>query len=261
MIDLKKLMEDLYKYRELLVTNIKKEIRGKYKGAWLGFVWSFLNPLFMLLVYSFVFPYILKVQVENYTMFMMIALIPWNFFTTVTQMGAGSIVANGNILKKVYFPREIIPLSVVTSGLVNFLISVVIMFVFIIFSGLGIGWTIILFPLIVIIQYALLVGISFILSACTVYIRDLEHFVGIILLMMFYVTPIVYNPEMLPAKFGWVLKINPMAGIIEAYRDILYYKRIPDFSNLTIIAVISVIMVLVGLAIFRKLQRNFAEEL
>jgi len=260
-ISLKKLIEDLYQYRELLVTNIKKEIRGKYKGAWLGFVWSFLNPLFMLLVYSFVFPYILKVQVENYTMFMMIALIPWNFFTTVTQLGAGSIVANGNILKKVYFPREIVPLSVVTSGLVNFLISAVIMFIFILFSGLGIGWTIVFFPLIVLIQYLLLVGITFVLSACTVYIRDLEHFVGIFLLMMFYVTPIVYNPEMLPAKFSWVLKLNPMAGIIGAYRDILYYKQVPDILNLIIIATVSVLTVLVGLGIFKKLQRNFAEEL
>ena len=93
--------KELYNYRELLKTNIKKEIRGKYKGSWLGVLWTFLNPLLMLAVYSFVFPYILRVNVENYTIFMIVALIPWNFFTTAIQMGTGSVVANGNILKKV----------------------------------------------------------------------------------------------------------------------------------------------------------------
>ena len=115
-----KIFKELYNYRELLKTNIKKEIRGKYKGSWLGILWTFLNPLLMLAVYSFVFPYILRVNVENYTIFMIVALIPWNFFTTAIQTGTGSVVANGNILKKVYFPREIIPISITTSQLVNF---------------------------------------------------------------------------------------------------------------------------------------------
>lgn len=256
-----KLFKDLYQYRELLKTNIKKEIRGKYKGAWLGFIWSFLNPLLMLLVYSIVFPYILRIKIENYTTFLMLALIPWTFFTTVVQVGAGSIIANANILKKVYFPREIIPISVVTSGLVNYFISCIIMFLFIIFSGLGISWTIVFFPLLVLIQYLLLIGISFIVSACTVYIRDLEHFIGIILLIMFYVTPIIYTPDLLPSRFWWVLKFNPMAHIIAGYRDILYYKQIPNISNLFEIIFFSLFLILIGLGIFRKLQRNFAEEL
>ena len=93
--------KELYNYRELLKTNIKKEVRGKYKGSWLGILWTFLNPLLMLAVYAFVFPYILRVNVENYTIFMIVALIPWNFFTTAIQSGTGCVVANGNILKKV----------------------------------------------------------------------------------------------------------------------------------------------------------------
>lgn len=256
-----KLFKDLYQYRELLKTNIKKEIRGKYKGAWLGFIWSFLNPLLMLLVYSIVFPYILRIKIENYTMFLMIALIPWTFFTTAVQIGAGSIIANGNILKKVYFPREIIPISVVTSGLVNFLISCIIMFAFIIFSGLGISWTIIFFPLLVLIEYLLLIGITFMLSAFTVFIRDLEHLVGIFLLVMFYVTPIIYTPDLLPERFWWVLKFNPMANLIEAYRDTLFYHQIPNFKNILIVVIMSAILIFGGLFIFKKLQKNFAEEL
>ena len=127
--------KELYNYRELLKTNVKKEIRGKYKGSWLGIIWTFLNPLLMLAVYAFVFPYILRVDVENYTIFMIVALIPWNFFTTAVISGTSCINVNGMILKKVYFPREIIPLSVTISQLVNFLITCLIMFIFILVSG------------------------------------------------------------------------------------------------------------------------------
>ena len=141
--------KELYQYRELLKTNVKKEIRGKYKGSWLGVLWTFLNPLLMLAVYAFVFPYILRVNVENYTIFMIVALIPWTFFTTAVQTGTGCVVANGNILKKVYFPREIIPISITTSQLVNFLITCLIMFVFIIFSGVGFSKHILLLPIII----------------------------------------------------------------------------------------------------------------
>ena len=150
------IFKNLYNYRELLKTNIKKEVRGKYKGSWLGIIWTFLNPLLMLAVYAFVFPYILRVNVDNYTIFMIVALIPWNFFTIAVQTGTSSVTINGNILKKVYFPREIIPISVTTSQLINFLITCIIMLVFILFSGVGFSKHIILFPIIVLIQYILI---------------------------------------------------------------------------------------------------------
>lgn len=254
-------LKGLFQYRELLKTNVKKEIRGKYKGSWLGMVWTFLNPLLTLLIYSLVFPYILRVNVENYTMYMMIALIPWNFFTQAITSGVGSVVREGNILKKVYFPREIIPISVVTSALVNFLITGVIMFLFIFFTGLGFSWHIIFFPIIIIIQYIITLAFAFVLSAITVYVRDVDHFVNVILLLAFYVTPIVYDPELLPAKFQWVLTINPMAQIVKAYRQVLYYHTLPEFGSLFVLLIIGIVLLFIGYSIFKKLERNFAEEL
>ena len=132
-----KVFKDLYQYRELLKTNVKKEIRGKYKGSFLGVLWSFVNPLLMVLVYAIVFPYIMRVQQDNYLIFLIVAIIPWNFFTTVIAQGSITVRTNGNIIKKVYFPREILPISVVVSGLVNFLISCLIIFIFLIGSGIG----------------------------------------------------------------------------------------------------------------------------
>lgn len=253
--------KEIYNYRELLKTNIKKEIRGKYKGSWLGVLWTFLNPLLMLAVYAFVFPYILRVNVDNYTIFMIVALIPWNFFTTAIQSGTGSVVANGNILKKVYFPREIIPISITTSQLVNFLITCIIMAVFIIFSGVGFSVHALLFPLLVLIQYILILGLTFILSALTVFVRDIDHFVSVILMLGFYATPIVYQGEMLPKKFQIFLKLNPMAQLVEAYKSILYYHRMPDMTMLVIWGLGSVALLVVGYLIFKKLEKSFVEEL
>ena len=117
------MFKDLYKYREFLKTSIKKEFRGKYKKSFLGVLWSFLNPLCQLLIYALVFPFILRVDVDNYTMFLVVALIPWTFFNMTVIQSAASVVANGGIIKKVYFPREILPISVATSNLLNFFIK------------------------------------------------------------------------------------------------------------------------------------------
>ena len=255
------IFKELYNYRELMKTNIKKEIRGKYKGSWLGIMWTFLNPLLMLAVYAFVFPYILRVNVENYTIFMIVALIPWNFFTTAIQTGAGCVVANGNILKKVYFPREIIPISITTSQLVNFLITCLIMFIFIIVSGVGFSIHILLLPLIILIQFILTLAFNFVLSALTVYAHDIDHFVGVALTLGFYATPIVYLSTMLPQKFQWAMKVNPMAVLVESYRAVLYYHQLPDFKILGIWAVLSVVLLIIGYAIFKKLEKSFVEEL
>lgn len=256
-----KLFKDLYQYRELLKSNIKKEIRGKYKGAWLGVVWSYLNPLLMLIVYSVVFSKIMRIQIPNYTMFLFTALIPWTFFTTTVSQGAFSIIANGNILKKVYFPREIIPISIVTSNVITFLISCIIMFIFIIITGLGFSWYALFFPLILISQYILLMGITFVLSSITVYIRDVEHIITVLLMVMFYGTPIVYSMDMVPASMKGILLLNPMTPIINSYRDVLFYKQMPNLLSMVIIVIISIIVFIFGLFIFRKLQRGFAEEL
>ena len=122
------IFKNLYNYREFLKTSIKKEFRGKYKKSFLGVLWSFLNPLFQLLIYALVFPFILKNNVENYTVFLIVALFPWNFFNLSIIQSAACIVANGGIIKKVYFPREILPIATSTSNLINFLISSILVF-------------------------------------------------------------------------------------------------------------------------------------
>lgn len=254
-------IKNIYQYREMLKSNVKKDLRGKYKGSFLGFLWTFINPLLQLLVYSIVFSQVLKANVENYPMFLFVALIPWTFFTTAIQCATVEVVNNGAIIKKVYFPREILTLSTVTSAFVNFLLSMIIVVIALIISGIGISKYILLFPLIAIINYVLTLGIGFILSSVTVYLRDLEYIVNVFIMLLFYLTPILYTLDSFPAEYKNILMLNPMATIILAYKDILYYQVMPDMWNLCIVGLLSVIVLFVGYLIFKKLERKFAEEL
>ena len=253
--------KNLYNYRELLKTNIKKEVRGKYKNSFLGVLWSFLNPLLQIVVYAIVFQLILKNPQENYAIFICCGLIPWTYFSSAISRSAFTMVENGNILKKVYFPIEILPISIVTSETVNFLISTIIILGFVIFGGLGISKYIIFYPLVLLAQYLLLIAISFIVSSISVYVRDLQHLIGVALQLLFYAAPIVYSPEVIPQEYQWILTFNPMAYIINGYRDIFYYQTMPDIASIFGLIAISIVLCVIGYLIFNKLQKGFAEEL
>lgn len=251
----------LYDYRELLKTSVKKDIGGKYKHSFLGVLWSFVNPLLQIIVYAIVFPLIMRNNIEYYVVFMVCGLIPWNYFSTVINRASFTMIENGNIIKKVYFPREILPLSVVTSETVTFLISTIIILAFTIGYGLGITINILFYPILLAIQFILLLGISLFVSSITVYFRDLQHFIGVLLQLFFYATPIVYSVSAIPPEYDWIFKFNPMTYIIEGYRDIFYYQTMPDMVTLLIVLVIGILLCITGYLVFNKLQRKFAEEL
>lgn len=258
------IFKQLYQYRELLKTSVKKEIRGRYKNSFLGVLWSFLNPLLQIVVYAIVFPLILKNNEKNYVVFLCCGLIPWTFFSTAMTRTAFTMIENGNIIKKVYFPREILPMSICISEAVNFLISTIIIIAFVIVGGLGLTKYILFYPLIFIVQFLLVLAIGFIVSSITVYFRDLQHLIGVGLQLFFYATPIVYSIETITEKANglqWVLAANPMTYIINAYRDIFYNQVMPDIKSLLILAIVLVVACVIGYRIFNKLQKGFAEQL
>jgi len=250
----------IYRYREFLKTNVKKDIRGKYKGSFLGVLWSFINPLLMTLVYAIVFPFILRNSQPNYVTFIVIGILPWTFFTTVVSQGTYCVLGNAQIIKKVYFPREILPISVATSGLVNLFIALPIILAFCIFSGLGLTWNILLFPVIALTQFILLLGIVLITSAINVYIRDAEYIIQFFVSMLFYGTPVLYSATLFPEQFRWILSLNPMCTIINSYRDIFYYQQLPNFAMLGIVFLFSLLLLIIGVQVFKKLEKGFAEE-
>lgn len=255
------LFKNLYNYRELLKTSVKKEVRSKYKNSFLGVVWSFLNPLLQIVVYAIIFSLILKNKQENYAIFLCCGIIPWTFFSSAINKSAFTIIENGNIIKKVYFPREIIPISVVIAEAINFLISTIIILGFVIIGGIGITKYLLFYPIILITQYVVIISIAFVVSSICVYFRDLQHFIGIILQLLFYATPIIYSQDNIPSEYQWILKINPMTYIINAYRDIFYYQKAFEILPLIILLFIGIVTSYVGYKIFYKLQKGFAEQL
>lgn len=261
-----KLIQNLYQYRELLKSNVKKEIRGKYKGSALGVLWSFINPLLQVLVYALVFPSLMKIKgTDSYLIYLVVGIIPWTFFTSVITQGISSIRYSGGIIKKVYFPREILPISVVISGMINFLISCIIVLIFVIAGGFGISWHLLLLPFIAILQSLFSLGIVLALSAINVYIKDAEYIVTFIVNMLFYGTPILYELKSFSADVSPILlklvKLNPLTHFMDAYRDIFMYHQVPPLNIMGILGILSLIMFFAGYAIFKKLEKGFAEEL
>ena len=256
-----RMIKNLYSYREFLKTSVLKEFRGKYKKSFLGVIWSFINPLLQLLIYSLVFSFIMRSNVEHYTVFLVVALIPWTFFSTTINQGVGCIVQNEGIIKKVYFPREILPVSVVTSNLLNFCISCLIILGALLISGIGISWHIVFLPIVVLIQYIFTLGIVLFVSSITVYIRDLEYFINVLIMLWFYLNPIVYSVDIIPDKYLPIFNLNPMLHILNGYRDILYYQHVPNLVNLLILAMASLVIFIAGYRAFKKFEKRFAEEL
>jgi lipopolysaccharide transport system permease protein len=253
-------IKEIYNYRHMLKTLVKQDINGRYKGSIFGFLWTLLNPLLMLLVYSLVFQFIFRSGIENYPIYLFICLMPWNMFANTIAIGTVCVSNNGSLLKKVYFPREILPLYVVISNTIQYFFSAVIIFIALLVSGVGVSWFALFLPLIVLIQAIFSLGIVFILSAANVYIRDVQYIMNPIMMIWMYASPILYSISMIPSKYQTLYKLNPMVSIMEAYQDILYSKTMPNFLNLGIIAIGSIAVLVVGYLVYNKLQKRFAEE-
>lgn len=257
-----KMLRELYNYRQMIISLVQRDLRGRYKGSALGFLWTFINPLFQLLIYTIVFSTIMRAGIDKFYMFLFVALIPWMFFSACLQQGATSVLDNKEMVTKIYFPRIVLPLSYVISSFVNMLFSFIIVFAVIIITGFGVNWTALLFlPVIMLIEFLLALGISLLTSACTVFVRDLQHILSIIAMGWMYLTPIVYPETIVPAQYVKLFYLNPMTSVVVAYRDILYYKRIPQMNTLMMAAGMGLLLVVVGVLVFNRLQRSFAEEL
>lgn len=203
-------LKELYEYREMIVNLVRKELRGRYKSSVLGFLWTFINPLCQIIVYTLVFSQIFRMNIDKYYLFLTVVMIPWVFFNSSIAGGSMSVVSQQDLVKKIYFPREILPISFVTSCFVNMLLSFVVVFIVIAVSGLGFNAKALLYlPIIMIIQYVLVLGITLITSACNVYFRDLEHIIGVIMMAWIYLTPVMYDISYVPEHLLGIFYLNP----------------------------------------------------
>ncbi len=253
-------LKELYRYRSLIGNLVVRELKARYRGSMLGLFWSFLNPLLLVSVYTLVFSVYLRFGMEkDYIPHLISGLLPWLWFSSSLLEASGSIISGGNLIKKILFPAEILPLVVVFSNCVNFLLSLPILLLLIVFFK-SIHLSILALPIIICIQLVLSAGLAFMLSALCVHYRDIQHLLGNVLTFWFFLTPIIYPLERIPEKFRFLVSVNPVAPLIIAYQDIFYRGQFPNFPQLFIVAIMAVIMYTLGSAVFEKYRGTFAEE-
>lgn len=255
-------LKDIYRYREMVRSLVKRDLQGRYKNSALGFLWTFLNPLFQLCVYSFLFTVIIPMPIEKYYIHLFVVLVPWIFFSTCMTAGARVVLDQQDMVKKIYFPRTVLPIAFTLSQLVNMLLSMLVILVIVMVSGHGINPVALLaLPALVLLQFLVCLAIVLIVSAVTVYLRDMEMILGVVAFALMYAAPVIYAESYIPEKLRGLYYCNPMSGILSGYRSVFYYKELPDFSVLISPILFGTVGVFLGFMLFDRLQRHFVEQM
>lgn len=279
-------LSDLRESRELLVNLTLREVRGKYKRTALGQLWSLLNPLATLLIYTVVFAFVFRISpptgdpsgLKSYALFLVCGLLPFTFFSNALVSGMGSLLGNANLIKKVFFPREVLVASAVLAWLVTFGTEIsVLVVVLLIFGAMPLPWL----PLVVVAAFVLMLfilGLALALSVMNVYFRDTEHFVSIGLQILFYATPILYPISLVEdaaarfhdsgrTLFGWdipimaIYQLNPLERFVSVFRSLLYDNRLPEAGDMLYCLGATALTLVVGYRLFRRHEGRLAEEL
>jgi lipopolysaccharide transport system permease protein len=253
---------------ELIVNLVVRNLKIKYRGSVFGFLWSLITPLLQMCIYTVVFSLIIRIKVEwPFVIFLLTAQLPWIFFASSLQMGAGSVIEHSNLVKKVYFPREILPLATVLSNLISMAITFVVLLVFVVSYKIPFTPHIILIIPAIIFIFLFTFGLTLMVSCLAVYFRDIFHMLEILILMLFWTVPIVYPLKLLddiPARFAWFRAFyayNPLVGFFELFRYAFLYQRWPAATDLLYSLCWSVAMLVFGYLIFKHFEKGFAREI
>ncbi len=263
-------LKELWAYRDLIYNLVRRDLKVRYKNSLLGIVWSWLNPLLLMLIFTFVFEYwLVDKSTPNPHIRFLSALLPWNFFVGAVMGGIPSVISNSHLVKKVYFPREVLPISVVLSNLINFLMSLPVLFLLILISGAPLTERVLLLPIPIFIEVMFAIGIVLFLSTVEVFYRDTHMLMDVGMQAWFFLTPIIYTISSLQEQVTWLgitfnprvwlFRLNPMASIVNTYQDILYFGELTALDFLSRTAVTAAIILVFGYAFFRHYSGRFGE--
>ncbi len=264
-------LRELYRCRVLIQNLVVRELKARYRGTVLGFLWSFFNPLLLMIVYTAVFGLILNPRDPTfesnplvYALFLFCGILPWHWFSSSTLESANVLMINGNLIKKILFPAEILPIVTVTSNMIHFFFGLPILFLFMLVMGRPFTLYALLLPVVVFVQYVFSLGLSLMISSLTVHFRDIKDILANWLTFWFFATPIIYAmtfPSIQrAAPLRLMLNLNPMTHIIEGYHYCLYYGELFHWKRLGVTFLVSLIFFVVGYMIFDRLRDSFAEE-
>jgi len=252
---------ELYTYREVFYSLVLRDIKVRYKQSFFGAAWAIMQPFSMMLVFTIVFSYFLKVPSDNipYPLFSYSALLPWTFFVSSINKAAPSLVANRDLITKIYFPREILPIAAVAASFFDFCMASLVFIALLIFFKVKIGIFFVLIFVPFFIQILLTFGIAFFVSSINVYYRDIGYLVPLLIQIWMFASPIMYSISSVPQKVKPFYLLNPMAGIIDSYRKFTIFNRPPDYYSLGVAFLVSLFIFVIGYLIFKKIEKEFAD--
>ena len=259
-------LRQLIRYRGLVQSLVARELKARYRGSVLGFFWSFINPLLLLLIYSFVFSIVLPgtrpKEIEPYALFMFCGILPWTWFSSSLSEASNVLISGGNLIKKVLFPAEVLPIVTVLANMVHFFLGLPILAIFLLYYQRPLQLSeIVWFPAVVFVQFLLTVGLALVLSALTVHFRDLRDILSNVITFWFFATPIIYPMWMVPSLGRNLLNLNPFAHLAISYQEILFYEGpFGHWKWLVALGAASAGLFLVGYFVFDRLRDSFAEE-
>ncbi len=252
---------EFWKYRELIKHLTLRDIRVRYKQSFLGLFWIVLNPFFQMLIMSFIFSHIVPFRNIGipYPLFLYAGLLPWVFFVGSLTTSMNVFLEDAPLIKKIYFPREVLILSTLLAKTFDFILSLIVFVLLLLFFKVQFTPYMLLVIPIFFIQFLFMYGLSLILAAANLFYRDIQYLLNLVLTLWFYLTPVLYAVELFPEQYRWIFRINPMSVFINAYRQVLFGAKLPNLSSLAVGAVISIVIYIVAYKIFKKLEGVFAD--
>lgn len=251
----------LVRRRSLIVELVRRELKLRYRGTWLGFLWTLINPLVFMVVYTLVFSYFLRIGIPKFPAFLLSGLLPWIWFSEAVSSGTNCLLDHAGFLRNAVFPSEVLPVIPVGTGMMNFVFSLPVLFVLLFVYQAPLGWSLLALPVIMAVQFLLALGILYFTATYNVFLRDLRYIVQHVLLVAFFLTPIMYDFSVVPARFHWILKLNPMTIVIDSYRRIFFYGTWPHWRNLGFVLALALVLVAFGSLVFQRNKEMLAEHL
>ncbi len=259
---MREVLEELYRFRGLVLALVGRHLSSRYRGSVLGYFWSLLNPLFLMLVYTLVFQYYMRFSsVDNYTIFLFTGLLPWLWVTSSLSEASSSLVSSGHLITQSMFPAHILPLVTVLTNMIHFFLALPLLFLFMWFFEMPLYATVLFLPVLILLQFLFLYGLALLLSALNVFYRDVQHIVGNVLNFLFFLCPILYPLSVVPEKFHWTFHWNPFASMTNFYHAVLLEGQLPALQDLGYFCFWTVLVLMLGTGVFRAQRESFAEML
>jgi ABC-type polysaccharide/polyol phosphate export permease len=252
-------LTELWARRELIAALVARDMRTRYKGSMLGLAWSLMHPLVLAAVYTIAFQFFLRIPIPHYALFLLSGLLPWLFFAQALGLASVAVVDQAQLVKKLVFPREVLPLGAVGAQFVQFAVAYLVVIPALAAAQVGVGAPLIVLPALMLALLVFTAGVALVASAAQVHLRDTRHLLEVLLQIWFWLTPVVYSLDLVPERFRPLFVLNPLALFVGAFRDAVVGKRPPDVATVAALTIVSTASFVLGYAIFLRSARRFAE--